>query len=131
MSRKNYILTEKAEQDLKEAKIWSLQRWNKELTNKYFEDLHQGAQFIAEHFHSYKARDDLSGASGLFVYPVREHYIVYLPIENKCVVIVSVIRQSRDIQSILKKWNFRIQSEIEFIKKKISCGEIILPNNDD
>lgn len=43
MRRKSYVLTTRAAADLAEARIWSRARWGKELTNRYFEDLHEGA----------------------------------------------------------------------------------------
>jgi plasmid stabilization system protein ParE len=46
--RKSYVLTARAAADLIEARAWSRARWGKELTNRYFEDLHEGAQYIAE-----------------------------------------------------------------------------------
>jgi plasmid stabilization system protein ParE len=49
--RARYVLTARAAADLREARAWSRARWGKELTSRYFDDLHEGAQFIAEnHF---------------------------------------------------------------------------------
>lgn len=46
MRRKSYVLTVRAAADLSEARIWSRARWGKELTNRYFVDLHEGAQYM-------------------------------------------------------------------------------------
>ena len=59
MSRKHYTLTTKAANDLRAAKAWSLSRWNKALTDEYFEDLHKEAQYIAEHHKSFRSRNEL------------------------------------------------------------------------
>ncbi len=124
MTRKHYVLTERAANDLREAKAWSLARWGKKLTDEYFDDLHNGAQHIAQNHKSLRTRTELTGKTGLFLYPVREHYIVYLPIEENLIVVVSVIRQVRDIPAILAKWNYQIKREIERIHDRIEKGEI-------
>ncbi len=128
MPQKKYILTEKAADDLHEAKAWSLSRWGKVLTDAYFDDLHKGAQFIAENHHAIQSRDELTGDTGLSLYPVREHYLVYLPIREKFIIVVSVIRQGRDIPTILKRWSYQIQREINDIRDKIAQGVIKIPN---
>lgn len=63
MRRKRYILTKRAAADLQEARGWSRAGWGKELTDQYFEDLHKGAQYIAEHHRSLRGRHDLAGGS--------------------------------------------------------------------
>lgn len=126
MAQKNYILTKKAANDLRKAKNWSLARWNKALTQDYFHDLHKGAQYIAENYRSLKSREELTEDTGLFIYPVREHSIVYVPVGEKQIVIVSIVRQCRDIPSLLKKWKDRIREEIEEARERIKRGEIKL-----
>lgn len=80
MRRKSYVLTLRAAADLSEARVWSRARWGKELTNRYFVDLHEGAQFIAKNCASFRDRQELAGGTALLLYPVREHYIVYEPL---------------------------------------------------
>jgi plasmid stabilization system protein ParE len=74
--RKSYVLTARAAADLGEARAWSRARWGKELTNRYFDDLHEGAQYIAENHSAFRDRQELAGGTALLLYPVREHYIV-------------------------------------------------------
>jgi plasmid stabilization system protein ParE len=93
--RARYVLTARAAADLLEARAWSRARWGKELTSRYFDDLHEGAQFIAEDQTALRGRQELSGGTGLLVYPVREHYIVYEPLAGRLIAIVAVIRQAR------------------------------------
>jgi plasmid stabilization system protein ParE len=78
--RTRYVLTARTAADLRKARAWSRARWGKELTSKYFDDLHEGAQFIAENQSALRGRQGLSGRASLLVYPVREHYIVYEPL---------------------------------------------------
>jgi plasmid stabilization system protein ParE len=77
VGRKSYVLTARAVADLREARVWSRARWGKGLTNRYFEDLHEGAQYIAENYASFRGREERAGGTALHLYPVREHYFVY------------------------------------------------------
>lgn len=124
MRRKPYLLTARAAADLREVRAWSRARWGKELTNRYFEDLHDGALFIAENHASFRNRHELAGGAALLLYPVREHYFVYEPIAPHLIAIVAVIRQGRDIPMILQKWAAPIRRELTEIRSKIERGEI-------
>ena len=73
-------------------------------------------------YRSLSNRDDLTGDTGLSVHPVREHYLVYLPVVDQHIVIVAVIRQSRDVPEILGKAEFMIRREITEIREKIQRG---------
>ncbi len=106
-----------AKKHLREAKAWSKARWGDELTVQYFHDLHQGAQYLAEHHTHTAARPDLAGNSGLGVYPVREHYLIYEPIAERKVVIVAVLRQVRDIPALLSKYAYVFKRELDDIRK--------------
>lgn len=128
MRRKSYLLTARAVADLREARAWSRARWGKELTDRYFEDLHEGAQYIAENHASLRDRHELAGGTALLLYPVREHYIVYEPLAPHLIAIVAVIRQSRDIPAILQKWAAPIRQELMEIRSKIERGEVRVPS---
>lgn len=127
MRRKSYVLTARAAADLHEARAWSRARWGQELTNRYFQDLHEGAQYVAEHRASFRNRHELAGGTSLLLYPVREHYLVYEPLAPGIIAIVAVIRQGRDIPAILQKWAAPIRRELIEIRSKIERGEISLP----
>jgi plasmid stabilization system protein ParE len=126
MARKRYILTARAASDLREARAWSHARWGKELTNRYFDDLHNGAQYVAEHHASLRGRHDLAGGTALLLHSVREHYLVYEPLDDQHVVIVAVVRQGRDIPAILQKWAAPIRRELTEIRAGVESGEIVL-----
>lgn len=131
MRRKSYLLTVRSAADLREARAWSRARWGKELTNRYFEDLHEGAQYIAENHASLRDRHELAGGTALLLYPVREHYIVYEPLAPRLIAIVAVIRQSRDIPAILQKWAAPIRQEVMEIRSKIARGELRVPSRSE
>jgi plasmid stabilization system protein ParE len=121
-------LTVRAAADLREARTWSRARWGKELTDRYFKDLHKGAQYIAENRDSLRDRSELAGGTAILLYPVREHYIVYETLSPRLIAIVAVIRQSRDIGAILQKWAEPIRRELTEIRSKIERGEIQGPS---
>ncbi len=112
---KYYQLTVTAEKDFQEAKAWSLSRWGKEQTKKYFTDLHEGAQSLGRDHLSYAKKEDLAGISGLCAHAIREHYMVYVPMKEQSIVIVALIRQSRDVPAILKANHYLINRELKQI----------------
>lgn len=118
--KKNYILTQKAALDFRQAKIWSISRWGKDLTTQYLNDLHQGAEFIALNLPSLPEKGYLTGMAELGIYAVKEHYIIYVPISKKRIVIVALIRQTRDVPAIIKANNYIIRRELRKILGKIS-----------
>jgi plasmid stabilization system protein ParE len=122
--RKSYVLTARAAADLSEARAWSRARWGKELTDRYFTDLHEGAQHIAENYQSLLDRQELAGGTALLLYPVREHYIVYEPLGVGFIAIVAVVRQGRDIPAILQKWAAPIRRELIEVRGRIERGEV-------
>lgn len=121
---KHYILTATAERDFRQAKQWSLSRWGKELTKKYFTDLHEGAEYIAKNHTSLSDKEYLTGTTGLGIHAVREHYVVYVPIRKNYMVIVALMRQIRDVPAILKVNNYFIRREINEIFNQISEEKI-------
>jgi hypothetical protein len=58
---------------------------------------------------------------------VREHYLVYEPLDTGFIAIVAVIRQGRDIPAILQKWADPIRRELVEIRGRIQGREIRLP----
>ena len=127
MAGKRYVLTLKAANDLREARAWSRARWGKSLTRRYFEDLHKGAQYAAENCHRLRARDELAGDTPLHVCPIREHYLVYEPLNSDVIAVVAVIRQGRDLPAILRKWAGSIRRELADVRLRIERGEIKIP----
>jgi len=114
----HYILTLTAEQDFRQAKAWSLSRWGKKLTHKYFKDLHNGAEYVAAYQSSLQNKDYITGDTGLNVYAVREHYIVYVSTSPTEIIIVALIRQIRDVPTILKANHFVFKRELKEILGK-------------
>jgi len=121
---RHYILTSTAERDFRQAKQWSLSRWGKELTAQYFSDLHDAAEYVAKNAQSFVEKGELTGESGLAISAAREHYIVYVPISKKRIIIVALIRQTRDVPAILKANNYIICRELDKILYLLSEEKI-------
>lgn len=110
--RKSYVLTETAARDFREARRWSIARWGDKRTKSYFQQLHDGAEYIAKHQKATTPRNDLVGNMALGAYPVGEHYLVYAPLNDSRVVIVALIRQTRDVPAILEANSFQIRRQL-------------------
>ncbi len=123
---RHYTLTVLAAADLRAAKAWSNSRWGKILTQQYFADLHNAAEYIAQHHASLNEQERLTENVSLAIHPVREHYIIYVPVADDHIVIVAFIRQSRDVPAILQKAGYMIQRELKEIQHQLATGKLII-----
>ena len=121
--RKSYILTATAARNFREARRWSIARWGKKRTKLNFQQLHDGAEYIATHQRAIAPRDDLTGNTELGVYPVGEHYLVYAPIGDTQRVIVALFRQTRDVPTILKANSYRIRLQLTAALDRFRTGK--------
>ncbi len=119
---KNYLLTPTARRHLREAKAWSMARWGAKRTRAYFSALHRAANDLAKNYTRYRQREELAGGTGLRLYPVREHFFVYEPLAEEKIAIVAVLRQGRDIPTILSKGKHVFMRELSALRKKDSSS---------
>lgn len=87
------------------------------MTRKYFEDLDAAASTLADNPTRYTSREELSGSTGLLLHPVREHFFVYEFLKDGRLVIVAVIRQGRDVSSILRRGAYVIRRELDQLRE--------------
>jgi plasmid stabilization system protein ParE len=119
-SKQYYVLTQTAEHDFRQARIWSRKRWGAELTRAYFQDLHEGAQYVAQNWRALPSKTYITGETELGIYAVREHYVVFVPVPAKdMVIIVALIRQTRDVPAILKSNSFSIKRALQRINANL------------
>jgi len=123
MPRGSYVLTPMAEEHLAELAAFSLAHWGEAMTDKYLADLHEAAEQLAMHHRRHAPRPELSGDTGLPVYPAREHYIVYEPIGKNRIAIAAIIRQSRDVPAMLGRWSWQIREALKQARKWDEAGE--------
>jgi len=124
MSKKHYTLTLTAQADLQELAAWSVNRWGEALTAQYLDDLHDCAEYLAKNSGIAPPRNEFARNTGLSVYPVREHYIAFVPVAKNHIVIVAFILQGRDVANILRKASVQTGRELKEIIQKIKDGKI-------
>ncbi len=117
--KKPYLLTPTARRHLREAKAWSLRRWGPKITEAYFIELDEVARRLARDFRIYRSREELAGGTGLLLHPVREHYLVFEPLGKSQIIIVAVLRQTRDISAILSKGQHLIGRELKALRESL------------
>lgn len=131
MSHARYVLTQSAAEDIRDLADWSLSRWGQEKTAAYLTELHQRLVYLSENLDTVQRNQtfaDLNGGTGLMLYPVQKHYVVFLPLGEQFIAVVAVIRQGRDVPAILKKHAIAIRGELQEIQDKIAQGQIKHPD---
>ena len=96
-----------------------MRRWGPKLTQAYFIELDEAARRLAKDFCIYRSREELAGGRGLLLHPVREHYLVFEPLGKSQIIIVAVLRQSRDIPAILSKGQHLIGRELNALRESL------------
>lgn len=119
--RRSYVLTETAARDFREARRWSKARWGDRKTKSYFQKLHNGAEYLAAHQTAISHRDELTRDTNLEVYPVGEHFLVYVPLDKTQIAIVALIRQIRDVPALLQANHFQIQRALNEAFKEFAA----------
>ena len=119
--RRSYVLTETAARDFREARRWSKARWGDRTTRSYFQKLHNGAEYIAAHQTVISHRDELTEDTNLEVYPVGEHFLVYVSLGKTQIAIVALIRQIRDVPALLQANRFQIQRALNEALKEFAA----------
>ena len=99
---RTYFLSPTAINHLRDHKRWSLERFGHATTEKYFQDMDKGFQYIADNYERFPSRSELTDESNLFIYPVREHYVVFVPM-NDGIHIADVLGRTQDIPNILSE----------------------------
>ncbi len=124
---KHHTLTQQAERDLADMVEWSRARWGKQLTDKYLDDIYEGSERIGKDHGMLRSREELSADSGLLIYPVRKHYVVCHAIHKEHIVVVSYIKQGRDVPAIIERNHTRIARELKEIAKALKRKDMRLP----
>lgn len=75
----------------------------------------EGFQYIADNYERFPSRFQLVGESGLSIYPVREHYVVFVPMSDG-IHIADILRQTQDIPNTLSDNAAIFQREIAQFK---------------
>jgi toxin ParE1/3/4 len=130
VTRPVYYLTPTAADDLREIGRRTADEWGNRQAQKYLDELRRGFERIAEYHKTFVNRDDMNGGTGLSLYHVGKHYVVYVPLTDNVVIIASLVYHSRDIPNHLKEIGFEIRRDLQTILEQIARGEITPPMND-
>lgn len=125
-AKRKYLLTETAVRNFIEAKHWSKKRWGTKLTTAYFKAIENCANDLADRGFTLTTSEEMTSSKELLVWPVKEHYLVYLPVRKGLIIIVALIRQSRDVPSIVASNSFSIQRNVRDIYGLLESGDISL-----
>ena len=116
---RTYFLSPHAIGRLRNHKKWFLERFGHATTKQYFQDMDEGFQYIADNYERFPSRFELAGESGLSIYPVREHYVVFVPMGDG-IHIADILGQTQDIPNILSDNAAIFQREIAQLKPSSS-----------
>jgi plasmid stabilization system protein ParE len=106
---KHYLLTQTAANDFRRAKAWSLKRWGKENTTSYFQHIENIANELGKQ--TLLAKTDVLDVDNLSIWPIKEHYLVYIPLDNELIAIVGLFRQTQDLTSIIQNNSFAFKHQ--------------------
>ena len=114
-------MTETAVRDFRETRRWSKARLGDRTSRSYFEKLHNCTEYIAAHQIAITSRDELTGDTNLGVYPVGEHFLVYVPLDKTQIATAALIRQIRDVLALLPANRFQIQQALNEALKGLAA----------
>ena len=126
MKSPKYTLTKGAEADLDEIYRRSLERFGRDQTNTFMTALKKAAEFAADNHGKVPPRSQLTGESGLSLYPVHNHFIAYRPVADHHIVIIALLRQSRDIPAFVLAEAKRFRKDFAEIERKIKSGALVI-----
>jgi plasmid stabilization system protein ParE len=113
-----YFLTQRSIDSLRDIRVYSIVKFGKPTTRRYFEDLTKGFAYLASTDVSAATRKDIVGDHCLQVYPIREHYAVYVT-TSLGVIILDVVLQSRDVPNFLNKNIALLRAELKGLEKSL------------
>lgn len=123
MSRKSSSslrLTGRALRDIQTIFDYSVERWGKQIAEKYLDDLEAGLQRLKEHPDLLKPEPDFHSA--LMFYRVNKHLLV-CDVRAQAIVVLTVVHASMDIPSRLGELQPSLAAEIEILHRKLQAGQ--------
>lgn len=95
-----FVLSKRAQSDLRKAKADSLKKWGAEKTRTYLAQLELRMQWLADNPHLGKSRDEVR--EGLRSFPEGKH-VVFYRLGVDCIEVVGVPHQRRELQRFFKR----------------------------
>lgn len=116
MTKAKFQLTRRAALDLRDIYDLSLERWGKKTAHAYIEKLYTAMGGLKADDDRAKQRKERSLPFSMI--PAGKHFIVY-EIIDKIPVVITIIHQRRDIESILRDFTPDFLAEIMALRKNI------------
>jgi toxin ParE1/3/4 len=92
-----YIISGKANQDIEKIWLYTCENWSLEQADRYYNQIIDEIEFIAENFESGKSVDYIK--KGYRTSLVKSHIIFYRKSKNNIVEIIRVLHQKMDIEN--------------------------------
>ncbi|MGY5352951.1 type II toxin-antitoxin system RelE/ParE family toxin [Wenyingzhuangia sp. IMCC45533] len=99
MSINKYRVSQEAINDINDIWIYTLHKWSKEQADRYYNQIFEEIEFIADNFMTGKSLEDTR--KNYRVTKIKSHLIFYRKNENKIVEIVRILNQRMDIKKYL------------------------------
>lgn len=112
----DYFLTHRAAFDLQDIYIRSIENWGESVADEYITALYDAFKLIAENPELGKTRTKRS--KPFLMVAAKKHFVVYDTFP-KGIIIVTLLHQVRNIESIIEESGPSFISEIETLKKQL------------
>ena len=99
MSKNKYRISEQAINDLNDIWIYTLNKWSKELADRYYDLIIGEIEFISDNFLTGKSAEQTR--KNYRVTKIKSHLIFYRKIENDIVEVVRILHQRMDVKKRL------------------------------
>ena len=109
--KRRFLFTPAGKKSWDRAKHYSRLHFPNE-TRQYFNDIVDVIESLAGRPHSYTYRDDLAANTGLKIYGVRAHYLIFSILPDDRIAIVAFEKKERDIFAILSRRSSEIRREL-------------------
>lgn len=110
------VLTERALQDLRDIRDYSLEEWGQTATDKYLDDFEAAIGRLSEM--PVLLRQEPQIASGLYFYRVRKHFLV-CDMFADTVFVLTVIHCNMDLPARLADLQPTLTAEVELLRRKL------------
>lgn len=118
---RHFYLTRRAFLDIQNIYDFTSEHWGDAQAESYVSTLYEDFQKIAYNIDLGKPR--LERSDPFLMYPSGKHYIVYEPYKDG-VIIITILHQMRNIETIIQEFGSTFYNEIEALKKQIIQNDV-------
>ncbi|MEW5822623.1 MAG: type II toxin-antitoxin system RelE/ParE family toxin [Cyanobacteriota bacterium] len=118
---RHFYLTRRAFLDIQKIYAYTTEHWGDAQAESYVSKFYEDFQKIADNIDLGKRRQERSDP--FLMYPSGKHYIVYEPYKDG-IIIITILHQMRNIETILQEFGSIFCNEIEALKKQIIQDDV-------